>query len=98
MFFSISALFEKTQSARSIQPKVHDYTRQQQGEDYCFGRAPHETSADSLFYMTGVGDGIQPNDYIVLQQDSDSVRYQVVEINHYGNVKNLWIALLSPVD
>lgn len=95
MFFSISALFEKTQTA---QPKVHDYTRQQQGQDYCFGSAPKETSVGERFYMTGVGDGIQPNDSILLQQDSGSVRYRVVEISHYGNVRSLWIALLAPVD
>lgn len=95
MFFSISALFEKKQTA---QPKVHDYTRQQEGQDYCFGSAPNETSVGERFYLTGVGDGIQPNDHILLQQDSGSVCYQVVEINHYSNVKNLWIALLSPVN
>jgi hypothetical protein len=95
MFFSISALFEK---ASTTQPKVHDYTRQQQGQDYCFGSAPNESNTEERFYMTGMGDGVQQNDYIVLQQASGSARYQVVELNRYGNVKNLWIALLAPVD
>lgn len=95
MFFSISALFEK---AQITQPKVHDYTQQQQEQDYCFGSAPDETSASKRFSMTGVGDGIRQNDYILLQQDPGSVRYQVVEISYYSNVKNLWIALLAPAD
>jgi hypothetical protein len=103
MFFSISALFEKTQSARlkaqpKTQSKVHDYTRQQQGRDYCFGHAPNETSADNLFYLTGIGDGIQQNDCILLREDSGSTLYKVVEIDHYSNVKSLWIALLVRVD
>lgn len=95
MFFSISALFERT---KSVQPKVHDYTWQRQGEDYCFGNASNETSVDNLFYMTGVGDGIQQNDQILLQQASGSVLYKVVEIDHYSNVRNLWIALLAPTN
>jgi hypothetical protein len=104
MFFSISALLEKAQAVQSKQPnqakqpKVHDYTRQQQGKDYCFGDAPNEISAKKLFYMTGIGDGIQPKDHILLKQNSETVLYQVVEVDHYSNVKSLWIALLTPVN
>lgn len=47
--------------------------------------------------MTGIGKGIKPGDYLILQRDSELCRYQVEEIDYYSDPPDMWMALLKKV-
>jgi hypothetical protein len=75
---------------RRAQEKVHNYTRQVAGCHYFI--SPAESC--HKIYMTAEGDRVQRNDYILLQDEQGSTRYQVEGIEHYGDTPALWTALL----
>jgi hypothetical protein len=67
--------------------RVHNYTRQIEGCHYWL--SPAEESHQ--VYMTGQGDRVRCQDYIVLE---DETRYRVEGIEYYGDRPGLWTALL----
>ncbi|GAB1545528.1 hypothetical protein NUACC21_82040 [Scytonema sp. NUACC21] len=73
--------------------KTYDYTKYVCGRDYVFELADNLTQG----YMTGQGKGIQPGDYIILHDGSNSERYQVEAIDYYSEPPDMWIALLQKV-
>ena len=74
--------------------KIHDFTWQKQGHEYILEPARNESQGER-FYMTGQGRGIRHFDYLLLQQGSESIMYQVEQINYYSNPSSMWIALLK---
>ncbi|MGB6299886.1 MAG: hypothetical protein WBF90_27455 [Rivularia sp. (in: cyanobacteria)] len=73
--------------------KTHDFTQRVAGVDYVFETAENLTTA----YMTARGKGVKPHDYIVLQINSKSYRYQVEQIDYYSNPPDMWMALIKKV-
>lgn len=73
--------------------KIHDYSRLIWGKDYVF-----EVRKEGIEgCMTGIGKGIKSHDYIILQHESESYKYQIEEINYYSEPSDMWIALLKQV-
>jgi hypothetical protein len=75
---------------RQNKEKIHHFTRQGQGWDHFL--SPVEDS--NKIYMTADHDGIKRHDYIVLNDETGSTRYQVEEIEYYGDSPTIWTALL----
>jgi hypothetical protein len=73
------------------QERVHDYTRRVAGCHYFLSAAENRHQV----YLTAEGDRVKPHDYIVLKDEQGETRYQVEEIQHYGDNPMLWTALLS---
>jgi hypothetical protein len=73
--------------------KVHDYSQLVGGRDYVFELLNGGMEAQ----MTGVGKGIKPDDYIILQHGSGSYRYRVEDIDYYSDPPNMWMALLKQI-
>lgn len=73
--------------------KTHDFTKCVPGIDYVFEVAENLTTA----YMTARGKGVKPDDYIVLQINSEFCRYQVEQIDYYSNPPDMWMALIKKV-
>ncbi|WP_414566266.1 MULTISPECIES: hypothetical protein [unclassified Anabaena] len=72
---------------------THDYSQLVPGRDYVFELINEGTEGQ----MTGVGKGIKPLDYIILQHGSESYRYQVEAIDYYLDPPDMWMALLKPL-
>ncbi|MBE9166187.1 hypothetical protein IQ238_01110 [Pleurocapsales cyanobacterium LEGE 06147] len=89
--FSIKLLAIKNKL--KIQPKIHDYTQYDCNHDYIFEVAERENYG----YMTGQGQGINQGDYLILSSGSNTLKYQVEEIEYYSNPSDMWIALLKEV-
>jgi hypothetical protein len=70
--------------------QTHNYTHQQEGFNYFL--SPAESSHQ--VYMTAEGAGIKGQDYILLQGEQGTIRYQVEGIDYYGDSPLLWTALL----
>jgi hypothetical protein len=73
--------------------KIHDYSLLVRGKDYVF--EPLYGGAGG--YMTGIGKGVKPCDYIILQYNCKNYHYQVEEIDYYADPSDMWIALLKQV-
>lgn len=73
--------------------KDHDFTQQEPGYDYILEVAD-EDSEHKGFYMTGQKMGIKPDDNIILQNGSDTVRYRVKSIDYYIEPPDMWLAFL----
>ena len=73
--------------------KDHDFTQQEPGYDYILEVADEEYE-NKGFYMTGQRLGIKPQDYIVLQNGPDTVRYRVDSIDYYIDPPDMWLAFL----
>lgn len=73
--------------------KIHDYSQLVRGKDYVF--EPLHGGLGG--YMTAVGKGIKPCDYIILQHGCQNYRYKVEEIDYYSDPSDMWIALLKQV-
>jgi hypothetical protein len=67
--------------------RVHNYTRQIEGCHYWLSPAEEGNQV----YMTGQGDRVRCQDYIVLEE---AMQYRVEGIERYGDDPNLWTALL----
>jgi hypothetical protein len=78
------------ESGLSMASRTHNYTRQRAGENYVI-----EPIEGDRFSMTGYGAGIRPGDFILLQEESRSVRYRVEQIDYYADPLDLWMALLQ---
>lgn len=75
---------------RQHREKIHNYTQQVQGCHYFL-----DTAEDSnKIYMTADADGVKCHDYILLNNETGSTRYQVEIIEYYSDSPTLWIALL----
>ncbi|MBW4559169.1 MAG: hypothetical protein KME59_25270 [Trichormus sp. ATA11-4-KO1] len=90
-FLSSLLLFKLPVDKSDKQHKIHDYTRLVQGKDYVFELLDEGITGQ----MTGVGKGIKPCDYIILQHGCEIERYQVEEIDYYSDPPDMWIALLQ---
>lgn len=73
--------------------KTHDYSKFIAGQEYVF--EPLNQGLEGQ--MTGIGKGIKPLDYIILQCGSQLCRYQVEEIDYYAEPPDMWMALLKKV-
>ncbi|WP_341530836.1 hypothetical protein WKK05_17120 [Nostoc sp. UHCC 0302] len=73
--------------------KIHDYSQFVLGSDFVFEPLHEEMKG----YMTGMGKGIKPSDYIILQLDGILCKYQVEKIDYYSDPSDMWIALLKQV-
>ncbi|MBE9169919.1 hypothetical protein IQ238_21130 [Pleurocapsales cyanobacterium LEGE 06147] len=87
--FSIKFLANRKKSNK--QPKSHDYTQYDCNHDYIFEVVERENCA----YMTGQGKSINKGDYLILSSGSNTIRYQVEEIEYYSNPPDMWIALIN---
>jgi hypothetical protein len=69
---------------------VHDYSQYEWGRDYVF-----EVLEDgNRGCMRGYGGNVQAGDRLILQNGSETMQYQIDEIEHYSEPANLWIALV----
>jgi len=75
---------------RQNKEKIHHFTRQGQGCDYFLSLA--EDSSE--IYMTADYEGVERHDYILLNDETGSTRYQVEKIEYYGDAPTIWTALL----
>ena len=73
--------------------KTHDFTECVPGTDYVFEVVENFNTA----YMTAREIGVKPEDYIILQIDSESCRYQVEQIDYYSNPSDMWMALIKKI-
>ena len=71
--------------------KTHDYTRRTWGHDYIFRPIDDGMKGD----MSGWGYGIEQGDYLLLQNDDASTRYQVDTIDYYANPDDQWRASVT---
>ncbi|MBH8554707.1 hypothetical protein I8751_20560 [Nostocaceae cyanobacterium CENA357] len=71
--------------------KTHDYSQLIWGKDYVF----ESLSSGIEGQMTGIGKGIKPRDYIILQRGFETYRYRVEQIDYYSDPSDMWIALLK---
>ncbi|WGV24473.1 hypothetical protein [Halotia branconii] len=71
--------------------KIHDYSHLVWGKDYVFESLNDGTEAQ----MTGMGKGIKPRDYIILQRGFETYRYRVEQIDYYSDPSDMWMALLK---
>lgn len=78
--------------------KTHNYTQRTPAIHYVLESAKDEIrdakDETEKFYMTAHGSGIKPQDYIVLRESADTVKYQVEKIDYYCGTPDYWIALL----
>jgi len=84
-------LFSASQSKNSH--RTHDYRHLVWGSDYVF----ELLNTEMLASMTGIGEGIKADDYIILQKDGKSYRYQVQQIDYYSDPPDMWIAVLKEI-
>ena len=71
---------------------THDYTRRTWGHNYVFYPLdPAGLKAE----MLGWGKGIQPGDYIILQNETGSTRYQFKCITYYQNPSDMWEGVVT---
>ncbi len=84
------------QPKQKVQPphKIHDFTQLTAGSDYMFEFLDEEMKG----CITGTGKNIKPRDYIILQHNTQTYRYQIEEIDYYSDPSDMWIALLHQVD
>jgi hypothetical protein len=75
------------------QTQTHYYRKSEEVHDHVF--APKDGGI--MAYMTGVGEGIQAGDYLILQDDYQSEQYKVDKINYYAAPPDMWVALLKQV-
>ncbi|BAY61238.1 hypothetical protein NIES22_12990 [Calothrix brevissima NIES-22] len=73
--------------------KVHDYSQLVAGKDYILEIIDEGMKA----YMTATGKGIKPQDYIILQSNSQNYRYKIESIDYYADPSDMWMALLKKV-
>lgn len=73
--------------------KVHDYSQLVAGQDYILEMIDEGMKA----YMTATGKGIKPQDYIILQSNSQNYRYKVESIDYYADPSDMWMAVLKKV-
>ncbi|MBD2595608.1 hypothetical protein H6G74_14895 [Nostoc spongiaeforme FACHB-130] len=82
-------------SVNELKPKykTHNYSKFIPGEDYVFEWLNYGLEGR----MTGIGQGIQPCDYIILRCGSELLRCQVAEIDYYADPPDMWMASLKKV-
>ncbi|MBE9213092.1 hypothetical protein IQ247_10470 [Plectonema cf. radiosum LEGE 06105] len=90
-FLSLTDLIFK--KLRQQKNKIHDFTECVRGSDYVFEIAEDPMKA----YMTAQSKDVKCGDYIILQIDSASCRYQVEQIDYYANPSDMWMGLLKKV-
>ncbi|WP_242051546.1 hypothetical protein [Nostoc sp. FACHB-280] len=73
--------------------RTHDYSKFISGKDYVF----ELLNCGLEGRMTGIGQGIQPFDYIILRCGSELLRYQVVDIDYYADPPDMWMASLKKI-
>jgi len=76
---------------RQKKEKIHHFTCQGQEGDYFLNLA--EDGGE--IYMTADHGGVKCHDYIVLNDETGSTRYQVERIEYYGDAPTVWTALLA---
>ncbi|HEY9896931.1 MAG TPA: hypothetical protein V6D34_16240 [Candidatus Sericytochromatia bacterium] len=90
---TLMALLKKAQAFQKTSVRVvHHYTRQEWERNFTF----ESLDGGKQCYLRGRGGTIQRSDYIVVQSGSDSVRYQVDEIDYDAHASNGWLTLLHP--
>ena len=90
---TLMALLKKAQAFQNTSVRVvHHYTRQEWERNFTF----ESLDGGKQCYLRGRGGTIQRSDYIVVQSGSDSVRYQVDEIDYDAHASNGWLTLLHP--
>ncbi|XHX76048.1 MAG: hypothetical protein RBJ76_16545 [Stenomitos frigidus ULC029] len=90
---TLMTLLKKAQAFQNTSIRVvHHYTRQAWERDFTF----EPLDGGKQWYLRGRGGTIQRGDYMVIQSGSDSVRYQVDEIDYDVRASNGWFALLHP--
>jgi MioC protein len=72
-----------------VKHKTHNYTRRVNGQHYVL-----EAAEGDRWAMTAQGRGVKPGDYLLLQEEGRSVRYQVEQIAYYAEPPDMWVALL----
>jgi hypothetical protein len=92
-FLSLLTLVVFPKSESKQKHKTHDYSSLIWGKNYVF----EPQNGGTQGHMTGMGKGIKPDDYIILQHGSKSYRYQVEEIDYYSDPSDMWTALLKQV-
>ncbi|MBF2073727.1 MAG: hypothetical protein IGS50_08190 [Synechococcales cyanobacterium C42_A2020_086] len=73
--------------------RTHNYTQHLQGTHYVIEPIADDPQ-NQRFCMTGTGQGIRSQDYILLTEAAGCVRYRVEEINYYCDTPDFWIAQL----
>jgi hypothetical protein len=73
--------------------KTHDYTQLVWGKDYIFESLNDVKEGQ----ITGIGKDIKPRDYIILQRDFETYRYQIEQIDYYSEPADMWMALVVAV-
>jgi hypothetical protein len=90
---TLLGLFAKSGLSHSVSVcVVHDYSQYEWGRDYVF--EPLEDGKRGC--LRGYGGNLHAGDRIILCNGSETVQYQVDEIEHYNEPTNLWIALVHP--
>jgi MioC protein len=71
--------------------KIHDFRGLVYGRDYIF----EPTEGLKKGYMTAQCKGVKRGDWIILEDNGRSYRYQVERIDYYSEPSDMWIALLN---
>ncbi|MCM1983232.1 hypothetical protein [Lyngbya confervoides] len=75
--------------------KTHRFWASDTGTDFEIDQA---STAEGEFYMTAQRWGVRSQDYIEIQDAAGSTCYQVLDIDHYSDRPDMWIARLIPID
>lgn len=73
--------------------KTHNYTRRVPTQHYVIEAIPDAVESNR-FYMTANGAGVKAEDYILLQDATGTVKYQVEQIDYYCGTPDYWVARL----
>jgi hypothetical protein len=88
----LMASLAKMQAFRDASVRVvHAYSHQEWKHDFTFESLP----CGKQCYMHGQGGTIRRGDYVVVESNLNTVRYQVVEIDYEATSSSFWTALLQ---
>ncbi len=83
-------------SAKLKSPKIHTYTEAHNGQEFVID--PFDESLE-LYTMTSQRARVKLYDYILIQDESGSKTYKILEIDYYCNgLPDMWIAKLELVE
>ena len=73
------------------EPVTHDYTHRGWGHDYIVREV---FDGGHVIQVTGFGFGLKPRDYILMQNEGKTTRYQIDTINYYADPDDMWNATM----
>lgn len=67
--------------------QTHDYTKRSWGHDYTITQV---YDGGQRLRLVGWGRGIKAGDYLLLENDGASTRYQVATVDYYSDPPDMW--------